>query len=172
MKVLQLKPLTQSELPEALKLDHLCFGGLWTLEGYQRELESSNSDLLGLWISPTSSQPTKIAQTPIAEFRQQGLGQTMLIALLTYAVNRQLERATLEVRSSNHSAISLYQKYGFQPAGCRRRYYQDTGEDALILWKNGLHFSEFHTKLHNWQSQIQTHLTQKNWLINHSLFVT
>jgi ribosomal-protein-alanine N-acetyltransferase len=42
---------------------------------------------------------------------------------------------TLEVRPSNGSAISLYERFGFRSAGTRRRYYQDTGEDALIMWR-------------------------------------
>lgn len=201
MKVLQLKPLSESELSKAVELDRLCFGGLWTLEGYQREVESSKSDLLGLWMTPSPPVPLEFTSDsqvapPIhhpvligigclwsileeahitvlgihPEFRQQGLGQAMLIALLTCAVYRQLERATLEVRNSNDSAIALYQKFGFQQAGRRRGYYQDTGEDALILWKNGLHFPEFQRILKQWHSQIQNQLTHQGWLIDTQLF--
>ena len=42
---------------------------------------------------------------------------------------------TLEVRPSNGTAIALYERFGFRSAGTRRRYYQDTGEDALIMWR-------------------------------------
>jgi len=48
--LIEIKHLTSEDLPAAVELDRLCFGGLWTLDGYRRELESSNSDLLGLWI--------------------------------------------------------------------------------------------------------------------------
>jgi ribosomal-protein-alanine N-acetyltransferase len=44
-------------------------------------------------------------------------------------------RLTLEVRRSNHVAIRLYERDGFRAAGTRRRYYQDNGEDALIMWR-------------------------------------
>jgi ribosomal-protein-alanine N-acetyltransferase len=44
-------------------------------------------------------------------------------------------RITLEVRPSNHAGIALYERFGFLPAGVRRRYYQDNGEDALIMWR-------------------------------------
>ena len=44
-------------------------------------------------------------------------------------------RLTLEVRPSNDGAIALYERFGFLPAGTRRRYYQDNGEDALIMWR-------------------------------------
>jgi ribosomal-protein-alanine N-acetyltransferase len=44
-------------------------------------------------------------------------------------------RLTLEVRESNQGAIDLYARFGFLAAGIRRRYYQDNGEDALIMWR-------------------------------------
>ena len=43
-------------------------------------------------------------------------------------------RLTLEVRTSNAAAIAMYERFGFRPAGHRRRYYHDNGEDALIMW--------------------------------------
>ena len=42
---------------------------------------------------------------------------------------------TLEVRVSNAPAIALYESYGFRGVGTRRRYYSDTGEDAIIMWR-------------------------------------
>ncbi len=33
------------------------------------------------------------------------------------------------------AAIALYERFGFRAAGTRRRYYQDNGEDALIMWR-------------------------------------
>jgi [ribosomal protein S18]-alanine N-acetyltransferase len=50
LTLIEIKHLTSEDLPAAVELDRLCFGGLWTLDGYRRELESSNSDLLGLWM--------------------------------------------------------------------------------------------------------------------------
>jgi ribosomal-protein-alanine N-acetyltransferase len=40
---------------------------------------------------------------------------------------------TLEVRASNQAARGLYRKLGFTELGKRKRYYEDNGEDALIL---------------------------------------
>jgi ribosomal-protein-alanine N-acetyltransferase len=88
------------------------------------------------------------------DYQGQGLGQALLYALLKSAWQRQLERATLEVRASNHPALSLYRKFGFKEAGRRRHYYPDTGEDALILWKNGLQYREFEQTLADWYQHI------------------
>ena len=40
---------------------------------------------------------------------------------------------TLEVRVGNEAAQRLYQKLGLDVVGRRKRYYADTGEDALIM---------------------------------------
>lgn len=45
---------------------------------------------------------------------------------------------TLEVRASNEIAQNLYRKYGFKAYGRRKGYYQDNGEDAIIMWKYDL----------------------------------
>ena len=41
---------------------------------------------------------------------------------------------TLEVRSGNTAAMSMYRQFAMAPTGVRRGYYADTGDDALILW--------------------------------------
>lgn len=176
MTLLEIKPLTQEQLCTVLELDQLCFGGLWTLEGYQRELESPNSELLGLfvpvgshsllgmgclWAILEEAHITILAIHP--QYRHQGLGQALLIALLIAANERGLERATLEVRTSNEAALSLYQKFGFKTAGRRRRYYRDTGEDALILWRGGLQKPEFTQTLVIWEQQLQVRLDLAGW---------
>ncbi|MEG3976489.1 ribosomal protein S18-alanine N-acetyltransferase [Microcoleus sp. herbarium8] len=176
MRFLEIKQIAPEHLNSAVELDCLCFGGLWTLEGYRRELDSPNSDLLGLWTGEIedseSSQnragthhppPLQIPPTLIGlgclwaileeahiimlaihpEFQGQGFGQALLWALLKSACDRQLERSTLEVRDSNLAAVSLYKKFGFKEAGRRKRYYEDTGEDALVMWRSGLEKPEF-----------------------------
>lgn len=192
MNFLDLKPLTPELLPAALVLDQLCFGGLWTLEGYQRELDSPNSELLVLqksqifqnqlgeqkfleplhnndpilglgcfWAIVDEAHITIVAVHP--HYQGQGLGQALLYALLDKARQRGMERATLEVRASNHPALLLYEKFGFREAGRRRRYYEDTGEDALILWRGGLQSPEFAQALVDWQQQVQARLRQTSW---------
>jgi ribosomal-protein-alanine N-acetyltransferase len=65
--------------------------------------------------------------------RGRGFGHRLLEALFDRA--GQDESYTLEVRTSNAPAIALYEQYGFRSAGTRPRYYQDTGEDAMIMWR-------------------------------------
>lgn len=185
---LEFDQLTEDFLPAVLDLDQRCLGGLWTLEGYRRELESPNSELLILKPSAvdrsTTAETTSRVQTPVLGFgcywaileeahitilavdfpyRRQGLGHCLLWALLSSAYRRKLERATLEVRISNQSARSLYKKFGFREAGCRRRYYQDTGEDALVLWRGGLQSPDFLQTLKALQQEGLERLSHSDW---------
>lgn len=96
------------------------------------------------------------------DFRRLGLGQAMFYALLLTAWRRGLERATLEVSVANNSAISLYKKFGFREAGRRPKYYA-TGEDALILWLNGLHYPEFPDILAKWEKEIFDRAHRLHW---------
>ena len=63
-----------------------------------------------------------------------GLATSLLEGLLE-RIEEPEPRLTLEVRQSNAAAIALYEGLGFRSAGLRRRYYQDNGEDALIMWR-------------------------------------
>lgn len=168
MNRLELKPITTGMLSAVVELDQLCFGGLWTLEGYEREIDSPNADLLGLsllvvpplligigclWAIVDEAHITILAVHP--RYQSQGFGQFIIIELLACAYRRGLERASLEVRTSNKSAIALYQKFGFKTAGIRKRYYSDTGEDALILWRGGLQEPEFVQNLKTWQQNVR-----------------
>lgn len=64
--------------------------------------------------------------------RRQGHGLRILRVALRLARKMDMHKVLLEVRDSNTPAISLYERCGFKRVGLRRKYYADTGEDALI----------------------------------------
>ena len=68
------------------------------------------------------------------EFRGKGIGYQLLDAMRAMAARNGITVQTLEVRASNQAAINLYQKCGFVVKGIRPHYYNDTDEDALIMW--------------------------------------
>jgi len=114
-----------------------------------------------LWGILDEAHITVMAVHP--DVKRQGLGQAMLLALLERARLRGLERATLEVKASNQPAISLYQKFGFKVAGTRKGYYQDTGEDALILWLSGLQYPKFQQTWADLAQLVRSRLADYGW---------
>ncbi len=85
----------------------------------------------GFWLMVGEAHISTIAVQP--NWRRRGIGELLLVAMLDRAMELEAEMATLEVRVSNVTAQNLYRKYGFRQVGLRRRYYRDSGEDALIM---------------------------------------
>lgn len=67
--------------------------------------------------------------------QRQGRGATLLQALLDDAKRRGIDRVGLEVRVDNDAAIALYERFGFRKVAVRKRYYQPSGMDALVMVK-------------------------------------
>jgi ribosomal-protein-alanine N-acetyltransferase len=85
----------------------------------------------GLWLWLDEAHISTIAVHP--DWRGQGLGELLLVAMLERAMELKAAQCTLEVRVSNEVAQNLYKKYGFAYAGIRRHYYRDNSEDAYIM---------------------------------------
>ena len=68
--------------------------------------------------------------------RRYAAAASLLERALAAAEERDIAYATLEVRASNARAMRLYERFGFRPVAIRKRYYADTGEDALVMAKD------------------------------------
>jgi ribosomal-protein-alanine N-acetyltransferase len=68
-----------------------------------------------------------------SEARQQGIGRTLVQAVLAWARDLGSEEIWLEVRESNMRALRLYQGCGFTVVGRRPGYYADPPEDAVRM---------------------------------------
>ncbi len=69
----------------------------------------------------------------IPEAQGTGIGSMLLTALLEEAVRRHDNVVTLEVRADNPRARAVYERFGFLPIGVRRRYYQPSNTDAIVM---------------------------------------
>ena len=140
---LSLRRLTYSDLPQVIAIERRSFPTPWSLAMFVLELSkpsgiclaaTQDGRLVGYLVCSRYDAVWHLMNICILpERRRQGVASAML--------NRLLERIedpdaqlTLEVRRSNGPAIALYERFGFRAGGLRRRYYQDNGEDALIMW--------------------------------------
>ncbi|UUU44599.1 ribosomal protein S18-alanine N-acetyltransferase [Streptomyces sp. NBC_00162] len=62
-----------------------------------------------------------------------GLGARLLTDLLRAATAFECAEVLLEVRVDNARAQKLYERFGFEPIGFRRGYYQPGNVDALVM---------------------------------------
>jgi ribosomal-protein-alanine N-acetyltransferase len=113
----------------------------------------------GFWLMAGEAHISTIAVRP--KWRQRGIGELLLVAMLELAVELGGDLATLEVRVSNVVAQSLYQKYGFAKVGLRPRYYSDRGEDALIMTTKHLTSAAFQSGFQRLKAELRQKLVEK-----------
>jgi ribosomal-protein-alanine N-acetyltransferase len=140
-----IRSLGYADLPQVIAVERRAFPTPWSLAMFVLELskpsgvclaaiDADTGKLVGYLICSRYDlvwHLMNIAVDPAS--RRRGIARAMLEELLERA--GQGEQYTLEVRTSNAPAITLYERFGFRPAGTRRRYYRDTGEDAMIMWR-------------------------------------
>ena len=85
----------------------------------------------GMYWGVDEGQITNIAVLP--DYRRCGMGGEVLAFLIGEAKKRGALQISLEVRASNEAAIALYRRFGFSVCGCRRRFYKNPTEDALVM---------------------------------------
>ena len=88
---------------------------------------------------------TNIAVDP--EHQRNKIGMRLLHDLIQNAVAEGAQAVSLEVRVSNYGAQRLYGKFGFRPVGVRKGYYQETGEDALVMWSDDVDTPDYRRTL-------------------------
>lgn len=82
-----------------------------------------------------------------AGHRRRHVAMRMLLTQCCDAIALGVTRLSLEVRMSNEAARALYGRFGFSPGGVRRGYYNDNGEDALVMWVHEIDGAAFGERL-------------------------
>ncbi len=151
---LLIEPMRRQDLAEVLAIEVASFALPWTEEMFENELARGDiSEILVarladagvpppvggyicIWVVGDEAHVNNIAVDP--RWRRRGIAGALLEAVLDYGRARGARRAFLEVRASNAAAQALYRRFGFEPAGIRKRYYDHPVEDAVIMKREGL----------------------------------
>ncbi len=88
---------------------------------------------------------TTIAVDPMHHRKK--IGTRLLYELLQEGLRLGAKAASLEVRVSNWGAQRMYGQFGFRPVGVRKNYYQETNEDAVVMWANDISSREYRQRL-------------------------
>lgn len=134
-----------SQLDALLAVEQRAYSHPWTrgnftdslTSGYQIELLLGGDQLIGYFVAMPGVEEAHLLNITVApEFQQQGWSIVLLDALALWARGRAAQWLWLEVRVSNLRARQVYEKYGFQRVGERKRYYPGPGserEDAVVM---------------------------------------
>ena len=134
------------DIKNVVNVENDCFTTPWSKDSFLREITENEVALylvakienvavgyIGVWRIQNEGHITNVAVLP--EYRGQHIGDMLMDELEKKALELEMIGITLEVRISNYGAQKLYTKHGYKPEGFRKKYYTDTNEDAVIMWK-------------------------------------
>lgn len=129
------------KIEESLEIE---FDEFWKPTILKSELENPNSKYIvaeennqivgfvGIILLPDDAEITNIV-TKKTE-RKKGIGNLLLAKIIEIAKEYK-NSISLEVNEKNDVAIKLYEKYGFEKVGIRKKYYNGI-DNAIIMTKN------------------------------------
>lgn len=137
--------MEERDLEAVGELEKQCFSDPWSVKLLQDGMESQwdtfwvalvEENVIGYSNLRVLSDEGELERIAVdAKWRRLGVGRKLMEAMENFAENHQVSAVTLEVRSQNTAARRLYESYGFQEAGIRKRYYRNPDDDAVIMWQ-------------------------------------
>lgn len=151
----KIRRMLQDDLDQVMKIEELAYPNHhWSKDSFYNELSNKlafyycvvGSDdkvlaYIGYWHILEEAHITTLAVHP--DHRNKQLAQILLITMINDCYKKLIKYITLEVRESNVPAIALYEKLGFSSIGSRKNYYQDNGENALIMFTENIWYDKF-----------------------------
>ena len=156
-EVVTISPMRRRHLRAVLDIEEQVYPRPWSSRLFEDELDRPGrhyvvarvgSTVIGyaglLMIADDGHVATVAVDTP---WQARGVATRLLVELVAGALEMGANQLTLEVRVSNTVAQSVYRRFGFAPAGARKAYYSDNGEDALVMWAHEVSGPEYRERI-------------------------
>jgi len=140
---MRIRPMTSLDLPDVLRIENSTFPMGWVRSMFEAELEGPVSHsvvlevdgaLVGYAICRVILDEAHLMNIAVEHpYRGRGLGLRLLQHVMRDSEVLGAQYMFLEVRVTNIVARKLYSKTGFEEVGLRKNYYQDNGEDAILM---------------------------------------
>ena len=152
-------PMRRAHIRKIMPIEQQVYPRPWTAQVFVEELEQVRSgkrhylvgtisdELVGyggLLYVENDAHVTNLAVHPM--WRSRGSATELMLDLAWEANRRGCDAMTLEVRHTNVAAQLLYRRFGFVPAGVRKKYYENR-DDAIVMWCAGVQQPEFSERL-------------------------
>lgn len=155
MQKINVIKMTKADVDEVFYIEELVHPNHhWSKEAFYNELANNlayyycikdeNKKVLayiGFWQIIDEAHITTLAVHP--DYRRLQFAQVLLVKTIEDCYKNMVKYITLEVRESNISAIMLYEKFLFESIGMRKNYYQDNGENAIIMFTQNIWYDKF-----------------------------
>jgi [ribosomal protein S18]-alanine N-acetyltransferase len=138
------RPMVEGDLDAVLAIETASYSTPWKPEHFRNEIASRFSwpyvaaeegSVVGYVCLMSLFEEAQILNIAVMPGRRgRGIARMLLEQAFSLARAEGADFMALEVRASNSSAISLYEKLGFRRVGIRARYY-DSIEDAVLMEK-------------------------------------
>lgn len=139
-----IRRMVLKDLEQVSNIENDIFSSPWKLHDFESSMNNDDNIYLvvededaivaycGLWGVAGEGQIYNVAVKE--KFRNKHIALLMLTELIDIGKKEGLNSFTLEVRSSNLSAVKLYHNLGFKDAAIRKNFYDKPKEDAIIMW--------------------------------------
>lgn len=137
--------LAIADLDALLAVEQQCYSHPWTrgnfidsmAMGYAIELLWADTQLVGYFVAMEGVQEVHLLNITVnPAFQHQGWARVLLEQLRAWCISRDAQQLWLEVRQSNARAQHVYEQFGFERVGLRKRYYPVSHlerEDAVVM---------------------------------------
>jgi [ribosomal protein S18]-alanine N-acetyltransferase len=155
---IEVTSMRRRHLPSVLRIEGKVYPRPWSAGLFLSELAQKGSrayvvarhqgrvvGYAGVMLLGDEGHITNIAVDP--GFHRHRIGMRLMLAIVDESRSRGARSMTLEVRRANSGAQSMYRKFGFQTVGVRKGYYVETGEDAYIMWAEGVWTADYTKRL-------------------------
>jgi ribosomal-protein-alanine N-acetyltransferase len=157
--------MRRRHIPGVLRIENAVYPRPWSAGLFLSELAQRNTRAYfvarqrgkvigygGIMLLGEEGHITNIAVDP--SFHRGKVGTRLMLRLLDEGRDRGARAVTLEVRRSNAGAQAMYKRFGFETVGVRRGYYVETGEDAYVMWAEGIWTAEYARRLDDIRAEV------------------
>jgi ribosomal-protein-alanine N-acetyltransferase len=158
-----IEPMRRRHLRAILPIERAAYPTSWSRPVFESELAQVRAGTrhyvvarrgrsivgyAGLWFVPDPDGDQAHVTNIVVDHahRRGGIATRLMLHLADTAIARNCVAWTLEVRASSEGAQELYRRFGFAPAGVRKRYY-DNVEDAIVMWCHDIRSDEYAARL-------------------------
>lgn len=142
----EVRSAVQADLLAVLRIERASFPQPWPLAAFERFVgqrsflvAETDGTIVGYVVADVTTDDGRhvghVKDIAVhREYRNRGIGSTLLERALGILTASGTRTARLEVRASNQAAVGLYRSFGFDQRHTISEYYEN-GEDALVMVK-------------------------------------